>query len=240
LLAVIIGFIWWSGKSNSKSFEQYYEMAQKSSSEKNYDKSIAYLDSALRNSGDNSDNIRKANLMKNDLLELKRQEDKVKILAEAAQFSSFGKYTDYLQAMNRYRDVIKSYGDNGGFIQKKIDSLTLKMNKIDTDKAYQDLVAGATQFCTQGNGLEAEMYISEARKLRISSDKLKQLNELGTKCAAMAQNTSSTAGDAVADNGTREVTEPNPTTASTTPVTGGTSSTKSPSSAAPKSEVLLK
>lgn len=203
LLAIVIGMIWWSGKSSGKSYDQYYELAKHSAEQQNYDRSIAYLDSALRSSGDNPDNIRKANLMKNDILELKRQADKQKVMAEAAQFSSFGKYTDYLQAMKRYKDVIQNYGDNGGMIQKKIDSLTLKMNKIDMQKAYQDLYVGAEQLCKQGNGLDAEMYITEARKLRIPSEKLKELNTLSAGCAAMAQNGNT--GEVVADNATREV-----------------------------------
>lgn len=203
VLVLVFTMIWWSGKSSGKSYEQYYELAKHSAEQQNYDRSIAYLDSALRSSGDNSDNIRKINLMKNDVLELKRQADKQKVMAEAAQFSSFGKYTDYLQAMKRYKEVIQNYGDNGGIIQKKMDSLILKMNKIDMNKAYQDLYVGAEQLCKQGNGLDAELYITEARKLRIPSEKLKELNTLSTGCAAMAQNGNT--GEVVADNATREV-----------------------------------
>lgn len=219
LIVAIFGLIWkLYYTSNGQSYEQYYDLANTYAQKQSYDSSLVYLDLAIKSSGDNAEKISKAQILRNDIVQLKRQNDKTKVLAEAAQYAAMGKYTDYLQAMKRYDDVIKNYGDNGGFIQKKIDSLTLKMNKIDKNKAYSDLVAGVSQMCTDGNGLEAEIYLSEARKLGVSSEKLKELNELSTKCAAMAQNT--TGGtNAVADNSTRDIASDAGNTTATTPST---------------------
>lgn len=201
LLAVILVSLWWSNKSKGggKSYDEYMEMATAHTNNRVYDSAIIYCQKAVQSAGDDANKIREANLRMNELQDLLRQQNKEAALVQAASLAKEGSYVSLIQARRMYEDVIRSYSDNGGAVQGKIDSLTAAMNKIKPETAYEQLLAGATNMCKEGNGAEAEMYIAEARKLRVSSDKLKELSELSSKCAKLAEAAATTGGDAVAD-----------------------------------------
>lgn len=199
LLAVVIGLMWYSGKSQTKSYEQYVELAKQSAKTNDINKAISYLDSANILAGDNQAKIRDANLLRNDYLELKRQANKEALIAEADTFVRFGKYSDLLQAKGRYEDVIKNYGDNGSIVQNKLTDLNAKMKAIKPQDAYENLVSEIQAMCKEGRGLEANLYVAEARKLTTNSDRLQSLSKLEKDCASLAQ-TGAKQSETVADN----------------------------------------
>ncbi|MBX7242818.1 MAG: protein phosphatase 2C domain-containing protein [Bacteroidia bacterium] len=219
VLAVVIGLMWYSGKSKTKSYEQYVQLAKENASLKKYDESLLYLDSANMLAGDNQTKIRDANLLRNEYLEQKRQANKEAIIAEADRYIQFGKYSDLIQARSRYEDVIKNYGDNGAVVQNKLNDLNARMKAIKPEDAYNNLLSEIKTLCGEGKDLDANLYIAEARKLTINSERLQGLTRLEKECPSLAQNATKT-GETVADN--RSIAEANPST-------GGTTNTSSPS-----------
>ncbi len=226
VLAVVIGLMWYSGKSKTKSYEQYVQLAKENAALNKYDQSLLYLDSANMLAGDNQTKIRDANLLRNEYLEQKRQANKEAIIAEADRYIQFGKYSDLLQARSRYEDVIKNYGDNGALVQGKLNDLNAKMKAFKPEDAFNNLIGEIKTLCGEGKELDANLYIAEARKLTINSERLQGLSKLEKECPSIAQNASK-ANEAVADN--RSVAEANPGTTTTGSSERETTKAKTPS-----------